>query len=215
MLPLRVAVMAGAALAARSIAEALRSTGESLAVRVIGRTPGDGPLVRPGEVAVSLVASALDVESTEVIVAAETPLLWLLDETAADQPLLWRRTARGLSNARTTGWLGAWTAPEQWFAAITTLSRGLSVFEPGLGATLRAAGDPDAREAVALEGLTTREEQVLELLVRGMPNREIAHALGISSHTAKFHVAQILDKLGASTRTEAASLAMRRGLVGL
>jgi DNA-binding NarL/FixJ family response regulator len=63
--------------------------------------------------------------------------------------------------------------------------------------------------------LSPREAQVLELLAEGLSNRDIAERLGISRHTAKFHVNGILDKLGATTRTEAVVLAARGGLLTL
>jgi len=50
-------------------------------------------------------------------------------------------------------------------------------------------------------------------LAAGLSNKEIAARLKISEHTAKFHVAAILGKLGASSRTEAVSVGMRRGLI--
>jgi DNA-binding NarL/FixJ family response regulator len=56
---------------------------------------------------------------------------------------------------------------------------------------------------------------VFELLAKGLANRDIALALGISSHTAKFHVAQILEKTGAATRTEAVRQGLRLGWIGL
>jgi two-component system nitrate/nitrite response regulator NarL len=56
---------------------------------------------------------------------------------------------------------------------------------------------------------------VLELLAEGLSNRLIAARLGISEHTAKFHVNAILDKLGAETRTEAVVLAARSGVLSL
>lgn len=65
------------------------------------------------------------------------------------------------------------------------------------------------------ESLTAREKEVLELLVEGLPNKIIAERLGISDHTAKFHVASILGKLGAGSRTEAVTLAIRQGIVML
>jgi len=65
------------------------------------------------------------------------------------------------------------------------------------------------------EPLTARELEVFELLAKGLGNRDIASALGISRHTAKFHVAQILEKTGAATRTEAVRQGLRMGLVGL
>jgi DNA-binding NarL/FixJ family response regulator len=56
---------------------------------------------------------------------------------------------------------------------------------------------------------------VLDLLAHGLSNRRIADALGISEHTAKFHVAAVCGKLGAASRTEAVSRGIRRGLVTL
>lgn len=64
-----------------------------------------------------------------------------------------------------------------------------------------------------LEPLTPRERQVLEQMSLGLANREIAQALHISAHTAKFHVAQILAKLDAATRAHAVAKAMRNGLM--
>ena len=58
-------------------------------------------------------------------------------------------------------------------------------------------------------GLTTREREVLDLVARGMTNREIAAALFISENTAGVHVSRILGKLGVSRRTEAATIAIQ------
>ena len=76
--------------------------------------------------------------------------------------------------------------------------------EPGIGWTPDDAPD---------EPLTTREQDVLELLAVGLSNKRIAVRLGISEHTVKFHVNAIYGKLGASTRTEAVNRALRRGLL--
>ncbi|RWM21724.1 MAG: helix-turn-helix transcriptional regulator [Mesorhizobium sp.] len=61
--------------------------------------------------------------------------------------------------------------------------------------------------------LSPRESEVLALLAEGAPNKVIARRLNISVHTAKFHVAAILIKLGAANRTDAIAIAMRQGLV--
>ncbi len=61
--------------------------------------------------------------------------------------------------------------------------------------------------------LTHREQQVVALLAEGASNKLIARRLDISVHTAKFHVAAILEKLGAVNRTDAIAIAMREGLV--
>jgi DNA-binding NarL/FixJ family response regulator len=63
--------------------------------------------------------------------------------------------------------------------------------------------------------LTPREHEVLSLLAEGLSNPEIAEALEISAHTAKFHVNAILEKLDARTRTEAVVRAARLGLLVL
>jgi DNA-binding CsgD family transcriptional regulator len=61
--------------------------------------------------------------------------------------------------------------------------------------------------------LTERELQVAQLLSEGLSNKLIADRLGISDHTAKFHVNGVMTKLGASTRTGAVVEALRRGLI--
>ncbi len=63
--------------------------------------------------------------------------------------------------------------------------------------------------------LTERERQVLHLVALGMPNKAIAVELGISEHTAKFHVGAILSKLSAASRAEAVAIAARRGMLSL
>lgn len=71
--------------------------------------------------------------------------------------------------------------------------------------------------APAEEGttLTVREREVLRLMAQGLGNKGIAAALGISSHTAKYHVASVLAKLGAHSRTEAVTRGLREGLLPL
>ena len=76
------------------------------------------------------------------------------------------------------------------------------------------AGSASSRALDELaESLTRRELEVLQMLAAGLSNKEIAARLNISDHTVKFHVASILGKLGAGSRTEAVSLGIRRGLV--
>ena len=133
--------------------------------------------------------------------------------------------------------LGDWDAADNWLAptpgprgylphestgaelaaAVRAVAAGLTVFAPGLAA--RFAPTPAAATSeVAATGdavLTEREREVLELLALGLPNKGIARQLGVSEHTAKFHVGTILAKLGAASRTEAVVLAARRGLLPL
>jgi DNA-binding NarL/FixJ family response regulator len=67
--------------------------------------------------------------------------------------------------------------------------------------------------APALDNLTPREIEVLRMLAEGLGNREMASRLGISDHTVKFHISSILDKLGASSRTEAVTMGIRMGII--
>ena len=97
-------------------------------------------------------------------------------------------------------------------AALLAVSHGLVVTEHGF-TSLRPA--PEARPATSAEAFTPREREVLALLARGLSNRDIADALEISAHTAKFHVNSILQKLGVERRTEAVVRAARMGLVTL
>jgi len=94
-------------------------------------------------------------------------------------------------------------------AAIRAIAQGLVVLYPS---EVRVTWREDAEE-IAVEVLTPREKEVLQMLGLGRSNKEIAGRLKISEHTAKFHVASVLGKLGAATRTEAVSIAMRRGLI--
>jgi DNA-binding NarL/FixJ family response regulator len=100
-------------------------------------------------------------------------------------------------------------------AAIAAAARGFGTLPRALLDTLVDAREPDAPRAAGDEGLTPRELDVLAALADGASNKLIARRLGISFHTVKFHVASILDKLDADTRTEAVAQAARRGLVML
>ncbi|MBV8696312.1 MAG: helix-turn-helix transcriptional regulator [Bradyrhizobium sp.] len=76
---------------------------------------------------------------------------------------------------------------------------------------------PDRHEDRAASGieLTPRELDVLALLAEGASNKDIARRLGISVHTAKFHVGSLLEKLDATGRTDAVAHAARRGVIHL
>jgi DNA-binding NarL/FixJ family response regulator len=100
---------------------------------------------------------------------------------------------------------------------IAAVRKGLTVLPRGLLATLLegpapADAPPDGDVAAPL---TPREIEVLAAMADGASNKAIARRLGISFHTAKFHVAAILAKLDADSRTEAVTRAAQRGLVML
>ncbi len=101
-------------------------------------------------------------------------------------------------------------APDAIAAALVAAARGLAVLDAALAeAWLRPPEETPA------EGLTARETEVLGLLAEGLSNKAIAARLGISEHTAKFHVNAILAKLGAESRAAAIVKAARLGLVAL
>ena len=102
-------------------------------------------------------------------------------------------------------------APPALAAAAVAAAHGLATLDAALAEDwLRP---PEA--AGGAEGLTAREREVLGLLAEGLGNRAIAVRLGISEHTAKFHVNAILAKLGAESRSAAIVKAARLGLVAL
>jgi two-component system nitrate/nitrite response regulator NarL len=96
-------------------------------------------------------------------------------------------------------------------AVLPAVARGLAVLPPGLLAGLvgRGAAPPD----LPAGGLTPREREVLALLADGASNKVIARRLGLSFHTAKAHVAAVLQKLGAGSRADAVARGARAGLV--
>ncbi len=108
-------------------------------------------------------------------------------------------------------------APEdRLIAAIRVAADGGSLFAPSATRHLieRFAGAPvDRGVAADLARLTDREQEVLRLIARGRSNAEIAAALVVTEHTAKTHVAHILDKLGLRDRVQAVVLAYESGVV--
>ena len=102
--------------------------------------------------------------------------------------------------------------PGAILAAVEAAAGGLAVIEPAeLEPMLAASASTQSSNGSAT--LTARELDVLRLIAEGDANKEIAWKLGISEHTAKFHVASILGKLNAGSRTEAVTIGIRRGLV--
>ena len=109
-------------------------------------------------------------------------------------------------------------AEQQWrLAAETALALGAKPLRRALEDLARRARigtAPDRPDGAVLASLTSREREVLRLIAAGRSNREIASVLFIAPKTASVHVSNILGKLGASSRTEAAAIAHREGLAG-
>jgi DNA-binding NarL/FixJ family response regulator len=197
---MQLLVLAQERWAAEGVAAVLARTGALPRVAELGT-----PLLVPWpDAVVALVTNPGIALSLLQRLPPALPLLLIGDDLAA---VTHASTARG----RALGLLRAQADDAQLQAAASALALGLSVRDSAQhGHTW-----PATAEAETLEPLTPRELEVLELLAKGLGNRDIATALGISGHTAKFHVAQILDKTGTATRTEAVRQALRLGLVGL
>jgi two-component system, NarL family, nitrate/nitrite response regulator NarL len=101
--------------------------------------------------------------------------------------------------------------PEQLSAAIGSVANGLVVIDPALVTAIMQQPPPQADPL--LDPLTPRENEVLQLLARGLTNKAIAQRLEISEHTVKFHVNAVMGKLQAQSRTDAVIRATRLGLV--
>ncbi len=98
-------------------------------------------------------------------------------------------------------------------AAVEAAANGLAVIDPQeLEGLLGSPVPVDAADAGGAP-LTPREMEVLRMMADGAANKEIAWKLGISEHTVKFHVASVMGKLNASSRTEAVTRGLRRGLI--
>ena len=112
---------------------------------------------------------------------------------------------------------------EEMRLAIMAAEAGLILLHPSSSPTAGGAWQDLARqnpnpgrESPALvEALTAREREVLRLVSDGLGNKEIASRLEISDHTVKFHISSILGKLGATSRTEAVSQGIRRGIIAI
>ena len=109
---------------------------------------------------------------------------------------------------RVWGILPTEASAEELIAAVHALSQGLVVGAPEL--MFETESEPPERGP-----LTERESEVLGLLARGLANKQIAAALGISEHTVKFHVSSIYTKLNVTNRAEAVSAGLRGGWIAL
>ena len=99
--------------------------------------------------------------------------------------------------------------PEQIVAALHAAASGLIAVPANAASFVIPAAGTNGE----MEALTPRELEAFEMLAEGLSNKQIAARLGVSEHTAKFHVNSILSKLRAGTRTEAVMRGLRRGIL--
>lgn len=157
--------------------------------------------VRWSEIAVADVVLAVAVRLPERV---EGPPIVLV---TSDPP------GRGPFLRAIRAWLPEHSSPAEFAAAIVAAAQDLTVLTQEQARDWLKGADAIDSDEPAIEALTSRERQVLRMMADGLANKEIAAELKISRHTAKFHVAQILAKLGAGSRAEAVSIGIRRGLL--
>lgn len=162
---------------------------------------------------VVMEAHMLKLDSVEVarrIKAENTYAAVLVLTTAGEEEHVVR-----LVEAGAAGYLLKSAYSEELVQAIRSVRAGGFVFEPALAHKLfqRTARLPVAVNSA--EHLTPRELDVLKLAARGMSNKQIATQLGIGDRTVRQHLMNIFDKMGVSSRTEAASKALRQHWIDL
>ncbi|MBI3515710.1 MAG: response regulator transcription factor [Proteobacteria bacterium] len=113
------------------------------------------------------------------------------------------------------GYLPKTFDPSMILAAVRLMLSGAIYVPPDvLVDGVDGGGGREARPAAGAANLTPRELEVLRMLAKGSPNKEIARAIGVAEVTVKLHTRRILEKLGVRNRAAAAALAVSRGLVG-
>jgi DNA-binding NarL/FixJ family response regulator len=180
------------------------------------------PLVRSGLAAVVAAYPGLVLQEAREGVSGAPPsdvVVWDAPEPGATPPgsavLALVNAPHEARQALQAGARGALSrsGPSQGIApAALAVAAGHWVLDDAFARELLHVSEFPAGVPVAL---SPREQEVLALLSEGLSNGDVAARLGISRHTAKFHVNAILDKLGATTRTEAVVLAARSGLLSL
>jgi DNA-binding NarL/FixJ family response regulator len=114
--------------------------------------------------------------------------------------------------AGASGWLGKDMPPSELEAAVRTVHRGGSVFDPAISARVLAEVSSPGGGVPGLDQLTAREQEVLSLLGLGLSNKDLAARLFVAEKTVKTHVSAVLAKLQLSDRTQAALFAVHHGL---
>jgi len=120
--------------------------------------------------------------------------------------------AKRAMEAGALGFLLKDATEEELVTAIRLAAKGRGLVAPHALQALISRSD-DSEVTGYRAKLTEREQEVLVLMARGLTNPQIGNELSISRSTANFHVQNVLNRLGARTRTEAVSIAVREGLI--
>ncbi len=180
---------------------------------VVGEAAGGGAAMevalaaRPDVVLMDLMMPEGDgVGAIRALAALTPPIRVLVLTSFLDDERVFAAMQAGAA-----GYLLKDVEPDQLAAAIRDVYGGRPALHPEVAARLmRRVADP---AGASIEALTPREREVLQLVVEGFANKQIARRLRITDKTVKTHVSSILQKLGVPDRTAAAVLAIRQGLV--
>jgi len=164
------------------------------------------PQVHPDVILMDVIMPNVDGPTATARIRADYPGIQVLALTTFSEKELVQRAIQ----AGAVGYLLKDVHPDKLAQAIRDAHHGRSTLDAGAAQALMQA----AAESPSLgSDLTPREREVLALLVEGKTNKEIAEELIISQATVRLHVSNILSKLGASNRTEAATLAHHHNLL--
>jgi NarL family two-component system response regulator LiaR len=181
-------------------------------VDLVGKAPNAAEAIQlcrkvsPDVVLMDIMMPDMDGITAIRLIRDEFPNIAVIALTSYDSEDL----VRGALEAGATGYLMKHVTRIELANAIQSVSKGVPVLSPEAARHLvRASTRP---RVLGLE-LTRREREVLRLMVQGINNADIAGALSVSPYTVKNHVSNILGKLGAATRTEAVTLAIKNRIV--
>ena len=204
---IRIAVAATSAVRRAGLESIIRSHAEFQLAGSFGTVASLAPFARSTELDV-IVIDSNSIQDLLLEPTSEAAIVLLTEVSDA-------RSISRLLRSGVRAILSRESEPDDVLSAIFAVYDGLVLLSMPTAESLAAVfGDqPLEVEDELSEEITSRETDVLRMLAEGLVNKEIAARLGISEHTVKFHVSSILDKLGASTRTEAVTLGIRRGLI--
>jgi DNA-binding NarL/FixJ family response regulator len=204
---IRIAVAATSAVRRAGLESIIRSHAEFQLAGSFGTVASLAPFARSTELDVIIIDSN-SIQDLLLEPSSEAAIVLLTEVSDA-------RSISRLLRSGVRAILSRDSEPDDVLSAIFAVYDGLVLLSMPTAESLAAVfGDqPLEVEDELSEEITSRETDVLRMLAEGLVNKDIAARLGISEHTVKFHISSILDKLGASTRTEAVTQGIRRGLI--
>ena len=204
---IRIAVAAASAVRRAGLESIIRSHPEFQLAGSFGTVASLAPFARSTELDV-IVIDSNSIHDLLLEPTSEAAIVLLTEVSDA-------RSISRLLRSGVRAILSRESEPDDVLSAIFAVYDGLVLLSMPTAESLAAVfgGQPLQVEDELSEEITSRETDVLRMLAEGLVNKEIAARLGISEHTVKFHISSILDKLGASTRTEAVTQGIRRGLI--